>query len=217
MTEIKILKNVLDKNQDRARKNRDMLLDQKIRMINLISSPGAGKTSILEKAIPLLQSHYSIAVIEGDAYTSRDAERLQKFNIPVIQINTEGSCHLDSNSIFHAFKELDFTKLDLIIVENVGNLICPVAFDLGEEMRIAVLSTTEGEDKPAKYPMLFREASTVLLNKIDLLPYLEFDKNSFLRDIFNINPELTIFETSATQNSGISEFVKWLINSFDAE
>jgi len=214
--EIKILKNVLDKNLDRANKNRDILLEHGIKMINFISSPGAGKTAILEKAIPLLQLHYSIGVIEGDAYTSRDAKRLQKFNIPVVQINTEGACHLDSNSIFYAFKELDLNGLDIIIVENVGNLICPVAFDLGEEMRIAVLSTTEGEDKPAKYPMLFREASAVLLNKIDLVPYLEFDKNSFLRDIFTINPEMTIFETSAIQNSGITEFVEWLINIWKA-
>lgn len=208
--EIKVLKDVLNKNNDRAQKNRDLLKKNNVRMVNFISSPGAGKTAILEKTIPVLKKNFSIGVIEGDAYTTRDAERLQIFDIPVVQINTEGACHLDSNSIYNALEELNLMELDVILVENVGNLICPVAFDLGESCRVAVLSTTEGEDKPVKYPMLFRSAKAVILNKIDLIPYLDFNKIQLLRDIMDINPHMAIFETSAKDNSGLSEWIIWL-------
>jgi hydrogenase nickel incorporation protein HypB len=180
-------------------------------MLNFISSPGAGKTTILEKILPVLKTTMRTGVIEGDAYTTKDAERLQQFDIPIVQINTDGDCHLDSNSIFNALKQMDLDSLDLILVENVGNLICPTEFDLGEDYRIAVLSTTEGDDKPSKYPMLFRQAKAVILNKIDLLPYVSFDKKSFYRDLHDLNPRVPVFETAATQGLGINQWVDWLV------
>jgi hydrogenase nickel incorporation protein HypB len=209
--EIKVLKNVLDKNNNIAKKNRELLRMTNTAMINMMSSPGAGKTTILEKTIPLLQEKYSIGVIEGDAYTSKDALRLKKFNIPVIQINTEGACHLDSNSIYEACKELDLEELDIIFVENVGNLICPAAFDLGETIRVAILSTAEGEDKPSKYPMVLRDSKVVILNKTDLLPHLVFNKKEFINDILAVNPHINLFEMSANLDSGITEWVDWLM------
>jgi hydrogenase nickel incorporation protein HypB len=208
--EIKVLKNVLDKNRDQAEKNRMLLARHGIVMLNFISSPGAGKTTILEKTLPVLTKTMRTAVIEGDAYTSKDAERLQKFNIPIVQINTEGACHLDSACISRAFEQFDMALLDLILVENVGNLICPTSFDLGESHRIAVLSTTEGDDKPSKYPMLFRQAKAVILNKTDLLPYVNFDKKSFLEDLDNLNPSVEYFEMSATEGGGVEEWLNWL-------
>ena len=209
--EIKVLKNVLDRNNNIAEKNRELLRIKNTAMVNMISSPGAGKTTILEKTIPMLKEKYSVGVIEGDAYTSKDAMRLKKFNIPVVQINTEGACHLDSNSIYEAFKELDLEELDIIFVENVGNLICPAAFDLGETIRVAILSTTEGEDKPSKYPMVLRDSKVVILNKTDLLPYLEFNKKEFVVDILAVNPQIKLIEMAASLDSGISEWVDWLM------
>jgi hydrogenase nickel incorporation protein HypB len=209
--EITVLKNVLDKNMDQADQNRRLLAEQGIKMINFISSPGAGKTTLLEQAIPVLQHSLRIGIIEGDAYTSKDSERLQKFNAPIVQINTEGACHLDSHSTRKALEELDLSKLDLILVENVGNLICPTSFDLGEEYRIAVLSTSEGDDKPSKYPMLFRQAHSVVLNKIDLLPYVNFNVENFYRDLREINAEIEVFETAAIHGTGIKEWTDRLL------
>ncbi len=205
-----MLKNVLDRNNNIAEKNRELLRIKNTVMINMMSSPGAGKTTILEKTIPRLKEEYSLGVIEGDAYTSKDSLRLKKFNIPVVQINTEGACHLDSNSIYEAFRELDLEKLDIIFVENVGNLICPAAFDLGETIRVAVLSTTEGEDKPSKYPMVLRDSEVIILNKTDLLPHLVFNKREFINDILAVNPQINLFEMAASLDSGISEWVDWL-------
>ncbi len=211
--EIKVLKNVLDRNMDQAEKNRKLLAGNGIVMLNFISSPGAGKTTIFEKTLPELKKSFRVGVIEGDAYTSRDAERLQKFDVPIVQINTEGACHLDSNSIHNALKQFDLASLELILVENVGNLICPTSFDLGENYRIAVLSTAEGDDKPAKYPMLFRQAKAVVLNKIDLLPYVSFDKDNFSKDLNNLNPTIEYFEMSATQGTGIDNWLEWLLRT----
>jgi len=209
--EIKVLKNVLDRNNDQAGVNRSFLASRGVMMLNFISSPGAGKTTILEKTLPAIIKSMRIGVIEGDAYTSKDAQRLQKFDIPIVQINTEGACHLDSASISSAFKQLDLNLLDLILVENVGNLICPTSFDLGENYRVAVLSTTEGDDKPSKYPMLFRQAKVVILNKTDLLPYINFDRRSFLEDLDNLNPSVEYFEMSATEGTGLDKWLDWLL------
>ena len=200
----------MDRNKDQAEINRSQLRENEVRVLNFISSPGAGKTTLLEKSIEALQQSMKVAVIEGDAYTSKDAERLQRFDIPIVQINTEGACHLDSNSIWSAIQQLDLESLDVILVENVGNLICPTGFDLGEEYRIAVLSTTEGDDKPSKYPMLFRQAEAVVLNKIDLLPHVEFDESTFMKDLYELNPNIQTFETSATRGKGMDEWRNWL-------
>jgi hydrogenase nickel incorporation protein HypB len=215
--EIKVLKNVLDKNMNQAEKNRQTLMRNQVKMVNFISSPGAGKTTLLEKTIPVLQEDMKVGVIEGDAYTSKDAERLQQFSIPIVQINTGGTCHLDSSSIEKALGELVLEELDLILVENVGNLICPTAFDLGEDFWVAVLSTTEGDDKPAKYPMLFRQAKAVVLNKIDLMPYINFDNETFKNDLWEINPNLQVFETSSTDGTGVAKWLKWLKGALKEE
>jgi hydrogenase nickel incorporation protein HypB len=210
--EITVLKDVINRNNNIAQENRELLKQTKTRLVNMISSPGAGKTTLLEKTLPILLKSFRMAIIEGDAYTSRDAERLQFFDIPIVQINTEGACHLDSNSINHALNQFNLNEIDVVLVENIGNLICPAHFDLGEEFRIAVLSTTEGDDKPIKYPMLFRDAEAMVLNKIDLLPYIDFRKDELLFDVRKINPYITIFETSATKNEGIEEWAEWLKN-----
>ncbi len=162
--EIKIMRNILDRNQDKANEVREILGSHNVVMANIISSPGAGKTTLLERTCEALCPGIRIGVIEGDITTDRDAQRLKKFNIPIVVINTEGGCHLDSHSISKVLHLFDLKNLDLLFVENVGNLVCPSHFDLGESFKVAVVSTAEGDDKPANYPMLFREAKAVLLN-----------------------------------------------------
>jgi hydrogenase nickel incorporation protein HypB len=208
--EIKIMKNILDRNQDKANEVRDILAQKKVIMINIISSPGAGKTTLLERTCEELAGKARIGVIEGDITTDRDAQRLKRFNIPIVVINTEGGCHLDSHSISKVLDSFDLNTLDVIFVENVGNLICPSHFDLGESFKLAVVSTTEGDDKPGKYPMLFREAKAVLLNKIDLIPYTNFNFDNFKTDLDRINPLISLFQISCTKGDGLKEWFGWL-------
>jgi hydrogenase nickel incorporation protein HypB len=208
--EIKIMKNILDRNQNKANEVRELLRMKNVLMVNIISSPGAGKTTLLERTCEELGKRYRIAVIEGDITTDRDAQRLKKFNIPIVVINTEGGCHLDSHSISKVLSEFDLENIDILFVENVGNLICPSQFDLGEEFKLAVVSTTEGDDKPGKYPMLFREAKAVLLNKIDLIPYTNFNFNNFKKDLDKINPQIPLFEVSCTKGDGLKEWFTWI-------
>jgi len=208
--EIKIMKNILDRNQNKASEVRSMLKEKQVVMINLIGSPGAGKTSLLERIIEKMVKDLRIGVIEGDITTDRDAQRLKKYGIPIVVINTEGGCHLDSHSISKVLNYFDLDNLDVLFVENVGNLICPSQFDLGETFKLAVLSTTEGDDKPAKYPMIFREARAVILNKIDLLPYTNFSMDSFRNDLLKINPVNKLFEVSCTSSAGLDELYTWI-------
>ena len=208
--EIKIMKNILDRNQNKANEVRELLRMKNVLMVNIISSPGAGKTTLLERTCEELGKKYRIAVIEGDITTDRDAQRLKKFNIPIVVINTEGGCHLDSHSISKVLNEFDLENIDILFVENVGNLICPSQFDLGEEFKLAVVSTTEGDDKPGKYPMLFREAKAVLLNKIDLIPYTNFNFNNFKKDLDKINSQIPLFEISCTKGDGLKVWYKWI-------
>ena len=208
--EIKIMKNILDRNQNKAEEVRSLLKARKVMMINIISSPGAGKTTLLERTCELMSGEVSIGVIEGDVTTDRDAQRLKKYNIPIVAINTEGGCHLDSHSIFKAIEHFDLDAIDLLFIENVGNLICPSQFDLGETFKLAVVSTAEGDDKPAKYPMLFSEARAVILNKTDLIPYTNFNMDSFMADITAINPRITIIKTSAIRGEGLEKWSVWL-------
>ena len=204
------MKNILDRNQDKAKEVRSLLKEKKVVMVNIISSPGAGKTTLLKRTCEELASKINIGVIEGDVTTDRDAQRLKKYNVPIVVINTEGGCHLDSHSISKVLDSFDLTNLDVIFVENVGNLICPSHFDLGESFKLAVVSTTEGDDKPGKYPMLFREAKAVLLNKIDLIPYTNFNFNSFKADLDKINPNIPLFELSCTKGDGLKEWFQWI-------
>lgn len=208
--EIRIMKNILDRNQNKAEEVRKLLNERKVMMINIISSPGAGKTTLLERTCEALAGSVSLGVIEGDVTTDRDAQRLKKYNIPIVAINTEGGCHLDSHSISKALVHFDLDSIDLLFVENVGNLICPSQFDLGETFKLAVVSTAEGDDKPAKYPMLFSQARAVILNKTDLLPYTNFRTDAFEADMAAINPRITIFRTSAIIGQGMQEWFGWL-------
>jgi hydrogenase nickel incorporation protein HypB len=208
--EIKIMKNILDRNQNKADEIRNLLTSKKILMVNIISSPGAGKTTLLERTCEALGTKFRIGVIEGDITTDRDARRLKKYNIPIVVINTEGGCHLDSHSISKVFDSFDLDNLDVLFVENVGNLICPAQFDLGESFKLGIVSTAEGDDKPGKYPMLFREAAAVLLNKIDLIPYTNFKIESFSSDLKMINSQIPLFEISCTRGDGLTEWYEWI-------
>lgn len=208
--EIRIMKNILNRNQNKANEVRGLMSMKNVLMVNIISSPGAGKTTLLERTCEELAGKFRIGVIEGDITTDRDAQRLKKYGIPIVVINTEGGCHLDSHSISKVLDLFDLDNLDFLFVENVGNLICPSQFDLGETFKLAIVSTTEGDDKPAKYPMLFREAKAVLLNKIDLLPYTNFNPESFRSDLKKINASLPIFETSFTRGDGLKAWYEWI-------
>jgi hydrogenase nickel incorporation protein HypB len=208
--EIKVMKNILDRNQNKANEVRELLRTKNVLMVNIISSPGAGKTTLLERTCEEFCNNYRIAAVEGDVTTDRDAQRLKKYNIPIVVINTEGGCHLDSHSISKVLDEFDLEDIDILFVENVGNLICPSQFDLGEEFKIAMVSTAEGDDKPGKYPMLFREAKAVLLNKIDLIPYTNFNFNNFKTDLDKINPLIPLFEVSCTKGDGLKLWFEWI-------
>jgi len=208
--EIKIMKNILDRNQNKADEVRKSLAEKNVLMVNIISSPGAGKTTLLEQTCRELSGEYRIGIIEGDITTDRDARRLQKYDIPIVVINTEGGCHLDSHSISKVLGSFDLDNLDILFVENVGNLVCPSQFDLGENFKFALVSTAEGDDKPAKYPMLFREARAVMLNKIDLLPYTNFNLDAFRSDLAKINPRIPLFPASCTTGDGLAEWFRWI-------
>ncbi|MBO8169520.1 MAG: hydrogenase nickel incorporation protein HypB [Thermoanaerobacteraceae bacterium] len=208
--EIKVLKNIMERNEDLAAENRRLFAEYKIFVLNMMSSPGAGKTAILEQAIPRLKDRFNMAVIEGDLMTSRDAERISFHEVPVVQINTESSCHLDAGMVNRAVEELELNDLDLIFIENVGNLVCPGTFDLGEHVKIVVLSVTEGDDKPAKYPLMFQESRACILNKIDLLPHTNFDLDRFYKDVSDMNADIEIFQTAAVTGQGIDRWCRWL-------
>ncbi len=208
--EINIGQHILSANQEIAAKNKALLKQQGIFTINLMGSPGAGKTSVLERLIGRLKPAVRMAVIEGDLYTSKYAQRVEVYGIPVIQINTRGACHLDGKMIAGALQQLPLDKLDLMIIENIGNLVCPAEFDLGEDLRISLLSVTEGEDKVPKYPLMFKEAAAVILNKVDLLPYTDFNRETFYGDLRKLNPDALVFEVSCRQDTGVDELAAWL-------
>lgn len=210
MSEIKVVTNILQANDELNAINRKKLDDKKIYVINLMSSPGSGKTSILEKILAKLKTEMNIAVIEGDLYTTMDAQRIEAKNIPVVQINTGGACHLDAYMIKDAMAGLDLDGLQLLIIENVGNLVCPAEFEIGEDIKITVLSTTEGNDKPLKYPLAFEKSGAVILNKIDLIEYTNFDKQKFYDDVRSINDKTVFFETSCTKDIGLDELCAWI-------
>ncbi len=207
---IEVMKALMEDNTSKAQRLRSLFSEKKVLVLNLISSPGSGKTTLLEKTLAELKDRYSIGVIEGDITTARDAERLTQFNIPQVVINTDGACHLNANSIEKALESFDLDALDLLFVENVGNLVCPSEFDIGEYAKIAMVSTTEGDDKPAKYPLLFQEAKLALLNKTDLIPYTNFNSDAFYRDLQNVNPGIPVLEMSCITNDGLSNWFEWI-------
>lgn len=213
--EVKVMTDVLAKNDALALNLQRIFKEKHIFVFNLLGSPGAGKTSLLEATLTDLAKEYKIAVIEGDLYTDKDAERIHRLGIPVLQINTVGGCHLDAAMIEQALGELDLDELDMIVIENVGNLVCPAEFAIGEAMKVTVLSVTEGEDKPLKYPLIFKESKAVLLNKIDLLPYIPFNKDKAVEDIKNLNPLVQLFEVSCTKQDGLQQWTNWLRQQID--
>ena len=212
MSEIKVVTNILQTNDEITAKNKRLLNEKGIYVINLMSSPGSGKTSLLERIIAKLKNDINIAVIEGDIYTTKDAERIEAQGVPVVQINTGGACHLDGEMIKGALNSLPLDKIDLLVIENVGNLVCPAEFEIGEDIKICVLSTTEGNDKPLKYPLMFEKSGAVILNKLDLIEYTNFDKEEFYRDIKSLNGIVNTFETSCVKNQGIDEICSWLMS-----
>jgi hydrogenase nickel incorporation protein HypB len=213
---VAVVKNVLDANDRIAAENRELFDKNKVYVINLMSSPGAGKTSLVERTILALRDKYKIGVIEGDIQDTYDADRIAKLNIPVVQINTGGACHIDGNMIREALPVFDLAGIDLLIAENVGNLVCPAEFKIGENAKVMILSTPEGADKPAKYPLMFQESAVMLINKIDLLPYVDFDLAKARRDALSINKNLQIFEVSCKNGIGLDGWIKWLTDRIDA-
>ncbi|MBQ1335882.1 MAG: hydrogenase nickel incorporation protein HypB [Selenomonadaceae bacterium] len=208
--EIQVMKNILGENDRIAAENQAMFRDKGVYVINLMGSPGAGKTSVLEKTMERLKGELRMAVIEGDLFTSKDAERIEKYDVPVIQINTSGGCHLDAAMVQKVAGKMELGDLDLLIVENVGNLVCPAEFAVGEDAKGVVLSITEGDDKPLKYPLVFKESSIALLNKVDILPYCNFDMKSAKEDILALHPGMEVVEVSCTTGQGIDEWCRWL-------
>jgi len=207
---VKVVTRILEANDRIAEENRKRFKDSGVYVVNLMGAPGAGKTTLLERTIRTLQPRLRIGVIEGDIVGTDDAERIGALDIPVVQINTGGACHLDANMISEVLDELPLKDLDLLIIENVGNLVCPAEFKVGEDVKMMVLSIAEGHDKPLKYPLMFRESSALVLNKIDLLPYMNTDMNKVRNDSLALNPQLKIFEVSCATGAGIDAWATWL-------
>lgn len=210
MAVVTIERKVLEKNDAVAGRNRQTFHSNSVFVINVVSSPGSGKTSLLERTLEHYAGSIRIAVVEGDVQTDLDAQRVAKFNVPAVQIVTNGGCHLEAKLVQDAVASFDLSKIQLLIIENVGNLVCPSNYDLGEAMKVVVASTTEGDDKPLKYPSMFLNASVLVINKVDLLPYLNCDLNTLRGNALKINPSLKIFETSCTTKAGIAEWCEWL-------
>lgn len=211
IVEIKLMKNILGANDEIAALNRQMFAQSGVVVMNLMGSPGSGKTTLLEKTLSRLADKIKIAVIEGDLFTARDAERIERAGVDVIQINTAGGCHLDAPMIQNACASLNLAETQLLIVENVGNLVCPAEFDIGENFKATVLSITEGDDKPLKYPLIFKESAAVVLNKIDLLDFTNFNLQSARTDLSTLHPTIKIFETSCTRGTGLDAWTDWLL------
>jgi hydrogenase nickel incorporation protein HypB len=210
MSIITVERKILEKNDDIAAQNRQTFKSNNLFTINLLSSPGSGKTSLLEKTIEELKNSIKIGVVEGDVQTDNDAQRIAKYNVPVVQIVTNGGCHLEAKLVQNALENFDLSYLEMLVIENVGNLVCPANYDLGEEKKIVMVSTTEGDDKPSKYPSMFRVSDVMVVNKIDLLPYVDFDMKKVCEYALAINPELTIIELSCKTGEGFDSWIKWI-------
>ncbi len=211
MPKVTIAQNILAVNDTVAQEIRHMLTAHGIRTINIMSSPGAGKTTLLEKTIERLHAHIGIGVIEGDIETSADAERIEAAGAETVQINTRGACHLEAHMVRDALEQMDLSHIDLLFIENVGNLVCPAGWNLGEDTRVVLASTTEGDDKPAKYPQMFANSQVLVLNKLDLLPYVDYDLEKAKRQAFAVNPRLHCFEVSCRTGEGLDAWCEWLM------
>ena len=208
--EIKVLKDILGANDQIAAKNRELLDKNKVFAVNVMASPGAGKTSFVLQTIKALKGKIKIGVIEGDIASSIDAETVAEEGVPVVQINTGGECHLEAIQVQNALNNLPLADIELLLIENVGNLVCPAEFSLGEHLKILIASVPEGDDKPFKYPLMFNTVDALLLNKIDLLPYVKFNVDSFVKTVKNINAKVELFKVSCTTGEGVQAWAKWL-------
>jgi len=214
--EIDVNKPILDRNERLAAENRALFDEHGVFVLDLMASPGAGKTSTILATIAALRDRYRIAVIEGDIASKVDAEKVKEHGIPAVQINTGGACHLESDMISRAIDALDLSDLDLIIVENVGNLVCPTEFYLGENAKVMILSVPEGHDKPYKYPNIFQIAEAVILNKVDTMPVFDFDEEEFRSVVRSLNPKAPVFPMAATKGEGVDAWAEWLAARIDA-
>jgi len=211
MLTIPVVRKVLEKNDNAAAENRRRFDALGVTCLNVLGGAGCGKTALLEALLPRLWRRVRVAVLEGDLTTTRDAERIARLDVPVVQLMTEGGCHLTATHVQHALARAPLEEIDLLIIENVGNPICPANFDLGEAARIAVLSVTEGDDKPSKYPLLFRRADLVVLSKCDLLPFVEFDVERAADDVRRVHPAAELLRTSARKGEGLEPLVEWVV------
>ena len=212
MSIITVERKVLEKNDEIAAILKQQFSEQQMLALNLVSSPGSGKTTLLEQTLQALQGQVRMAVVEGDVQTDNDAKRIARYHVPVAQIVTHGACHLDAQLVRDAVARIDLNGVQLLFIENVGNLVCPSSYDLGEQHKIVMISTTEGDDKPLKYPHMFRAADICILNKTDLLPYVDFDKHQFRKNAEKINADLLFFEVSAKTGEGLQDWCQWLID-----
>ena len=201
---------ILERNDAAAAENAALFAQHGIYALNLLGSPGAGKTSLLERTLQELAGDLRVAVVEGDLFTTKDAARIERYGAPVVQINTSGGCHLDAAMVAAALEKLDLTALDLIVIENVGNLVCPAEFALGEDAKAVALSITEGDDKPLKYPLIFKESAVALLNKMDILPYTNFDMEAARADITALHPGIPVLAVSCRTGEGLTAWYDWL-------
>lgn len=202
---------IMEANERAAAENRAFFKENDIYVVNLMSAPGAGKTSVLERSIGALKEQFKLGVIEGDLVTNLDAERIAAMGVPSYQITTGSVCHLDATMVHNAFHGFDVTAFDLLFIENVGNLVCPAEFNLGEDLKVMVFSTVEGAEKPKKYPLMFHESDAVILNKIDLLPYSGVSAEELIRNVEEVNPEAPIFPVSCRTGQGLEAWIEWLI------
>jgi hydrogenase nickel incorporation protein HypB len=208
--EIKVLKDILGVNEQIAAQNRELLDSNKVFAVNIMASPGAGKTSVVLQTIRALKDKVRIGVIEGDISSSIDAETVVKEGVPVVQINTGGECHLEAFQVHNALNNLPLADIDLLLIENVGNLVCPAEFNLGEHRKVLIASVPEGDDKPFKYPLMFNMVDALVLNKVDLLPYVRFNVDAFTKTVKNINAKAEIFKVSCTTGNGVQVWAEWL-------
>ena len=211
MPKITIAQNILAANDTLAEEIQQSLAARGIRTLNVMSSPGAGKTTLLERTVERLRGRLSIGVIEGDIETTADAERIEAAGAETVQINTRGACHLEAHMVHDALEQIDLERVELLVIENIGNLVCPSAWNLGEDVRVVIASTTEGDDKPAKYPQMFAISEVMVINKLDLLPYVDYDLEKVKRHALAINPRLRIFELSCRTGEGLDTWCDWLL------
>jgi len=208
--EIKVVRQILEWNEDCSREIKELLKKKSIFMINVMGSPGAGKTSLIVEMIKRLSSEFTVAVIEGDIAGQIDAKKIDALGIPVVQLNTDGACHIEAMSISHILQYFDLDKTDVLIVENIGNLVCPAEFNIGEDIRVAILSIPEGDDKVEKYPLMFATSEALVLNKYDMLDYFDFDDKRVERIAKDMNPKLQVFRVSTRTSVGMEELINWM-------